>query len=180
MAASRLFNAKGVDTTSLDEIAEQVGTNKRMLYRYVGDKQAIVAACFDRAFRFVFFTIDQAKSLGLSAAQSLVATERANGLVLQSKALSPLSALIPFDALSEEARASVQGLSRRLSAISRERFAEAQRAGDMRVIDLDELLHVSPGPIIWLVKSFIESDERRQVMIADEIAEFTRVGIAAL
>jgi AcrR family transcriptional regulator len=44
-AASRLFNLKGVDTTSLDEIAAQVGVTKKVIYHNIGDKAALLVAC---------------------------------------------------------------------------------------------------------------------------------------
>jgi AcrR family transcriptional regulator len=50
-AASQLFNRRGVDTTSLDDIAAAVGATKRTLYHYVGDKQTILSACYARTHR---------------------------------------------------------------------------------------------------------------------------------
>ena len=79
--ASRLFNTKGIDTTSLNEIAATLDTNKRALYRVVGNKQAIVTACYERAFRIAFFISDQARALGLSAAEQLDAQQRTHALV---------------------------------------------------------------------------------------------------
>ena len=51
-AASWLFNLKGVDATSLEEIAVRVGVTKKVIYHNIGDKQTLVAQCIRRAFRF--------------------------------------------------------------------------------------------------------------------------------
>jgi hypothetical protein len=48
--ASRLFNRKGVDSTSLEEIAAGIRTTKRALYCHVGDKQALLAVCYRRSY----------------------------------------------------------------------------------------------------------------------------------
>jgi len=54
--ASRLFNRKGIDSTSLEEIAAQVGATKRTVHHHLGSKADLVIACFERAFR-IFFCI---------------------------------------------------------------------------------------------------------------------------
>ena len=59
-AASQLFNRRGVDTTSLEDIAAAVGATKRTLYHYVGDKQTILSACYARTHRIFSFIREQA------------------------------------------------------------------------------------------------------------------------
>jgi len=50
--AERLFVEKGFDGTRIDEIAENAGINKRMLYVYFGNKEQVYAevlrSCFER------------------------------------------------------------------------------------------------------------------------------------
>ena len=48
--ASRLFNRKGIDATSLDEIGAAVGATKSVVYHYLTDKPDLVAQCYRRAF----------------------------------------------------------------------------------------------------------------------------------
>jgi AcrR family transcriptional regulator len=59
--ASRLFNRKGIDSTSLEEIAAQVGATKRTVYHHLGNKQALVMACCERAYRIFSFIIERMK-----------------------------------------------------------------------------------------------------------------------
>jgi len=47
--ASRLFNENGVDTTTLDEIASQIGATTGALYHYIGGKETLVTQCYLRA-----------------------------------------------------------------------------------------------------------------------------------
>ena len=51
-AASWLFNLKGVDATSLDEVAMRLGVTKKVIYHNLGDKETLVAECYRRSFRF--------------------------------------------------------------------------------------------------------------------------------
>jgi AcrR family transcriptional regulator len=49
-AASFLFNCKGINAVSLDDIADYIGATKGAVYHYFKDKQTLIAACFARAF----------------------------------------------------------------------------------------------------------------------------------
>jgi AcrR family transcriptional regulator len=60
VAASRLFNRKGMDSTSLDEIAAAVGATKRTLYQHVGDKLALSMACVRRSARLFHYVFAEA------------------------------------------------------------------------------------------------------------------------
>jgi len=180
LTASRMFNAKGVDTTSLDEIAAELGATKRTLYHYVGDKQALVSACYDRAYRIVFFIYDRASETGPSAADTMVALSRAWPVAQQRRDLCPLRPLVGFEALNAEQRARVEALSRELSARWTDILSKAEREGTVRQLDHSLMLLVSPGMSIWLAKDLIEADAARQLEIGDEVAELTLIGLAPI
>jgi AcrR family transcriptional regulator len=48
-AASRLFTERGFAGVSMDEIAEEVGVTKPMLYAYFDSKEGLFVACIERA-----------------------------------------------------------------------------------------------------------------------------------
>src|SRR5262249_50268950 len=50
MTASRLFNSRGIDGTSLDQIGEALGATKGALYHYFDDKEQLVVHCYKRGF----------------------------------------------------------------------------------------------------------------------------------
>lgn len=180
LTASRLFNVKGIETTSLDEIAAAMGTNKRALYRYVGDKQAIVTACYERAFRIAFFVSDLIDSLGLSAAGQLDAQQRGNALVQQNRDISPLRQDSGLGALSPDARAAVIGLARRFTELGRRRFRKAQQEGEVRQLAVEDFLFIAASPSAWLAKPLAPASPARQAQIANEIADFVRLGLSPL
>ena len=65
-AASRLFNEKGVDTTTLEEIANQIGATTGALYHHVGDKETIVTECYLRAGQIAELILHRALEFYLS------------------------------------------------------------------------------------------------------------------
>ena len=180
LTTSRLFNAKGVDTTSLETIAAELGATKRTLYHYFGDKQALISACYDRAYRIYFFITDAPQAMGLSAEEEAVAMARGHAMAAQRKDLSPLRPLVGFDALNEDQQRRFEALSRELSSRSMQRMSKAQREGAMRPLDLAKMQLVAPGMQLWLAKDLIEADANRQLEIADEVAQLTLIGLAAV
>ena len=47
--ASRLFNERGLDGASLDQIAAALGATKGALYHYFSDKRELVLRCYERS-----------------------------------------------------------------------------------------------------------------------------------
>lgn len=50
VAATAEFAAKGLEGARMDEIAARAGVNKRMLYHYVGNKEALWLAVLERTY----------------------------------------------------------------------------------------------------------------------------------
>jgi AcrR family transcriptional regulator len=178
--ASRLFDAKGIDTTSLEEIAAALGTSTRTLYRNVGHKPAIVKACYERAFRIALYISDAVGRLGLSAADALDAQQRAHALAQQDPAIAPLRHGSGLDALAPDARTVVDEMADQLTVAARSRLQQAQTAKEIRALDAEEFLVLATGPSAWLAKPFIETTPQRRVEIADAVADFVRLGVKAL
>lgn len=57
-AAFRLFNDRGFDATSVDDIAEAVGVGRRTLFRYYPSKNDIAWGQFDQSLRHLADTLD--------------------------------------------------------------------------------------------------------------------------
>jgi AcrR family transcriptional regulator len=178
--ASRLFNRKGVDTTSLDEIAAELGATKRTLYHYVGDKQAIIAACYARAWRIYLYILEQSRLVEGSRMLVWTVSTRASAVAQQREDLEPLRPMVGYDALSPEGQAVVEANSRALSDGSGILFAEAQQEGSMRKIDPELLMLIIPGASSWLAKGLIAADPARQIEIGDQVSDVLRLGLRAI
>jgi AcrR family transcriptional regulator len=179
-AASLLFNRRGVDTTSLDDIATAVGATKRTLYHHVGDKQTILSACYARTYRIFTFIREQAKSHASSAHDGLLATLHATSLAYQRDDIQPLRASPGYEALSEEEKVLATKRGRELVQAYRVVYADAQAEGSMRQVNRDCLLLLMRGASAWLAKGLVRGDDDRKAQIAMETSDVLRLGLSPL
>jgi AcrR family transcriptional regulator len=179
-AASQLFNRRGVDTTSLDDIAAAVGATKRTLYHYVGDKQTILSACYARTDRIFSFIREQATAQGGSAADTLIAVLRANAISHQRDDIEPLRSSTGYDSLSAEEKILATERGKVLVQAYRALCGEAHNEHSMRDVNRDCLLLFLRGAGSWLAKGLVRGDDPRKAQIAAEIADLLRLGLSPL
>src|SRR6201995_2940342 len=176
-AASQLFNRRGVDTTSLDDIASAVGATKRTLYHYIGDKQTILSACYARTDRIFSFIREQAAAQAGSALETLIAVLRANSISHQRDDIEPLRASTGYDSLSEAEKVLATERGRVLVQAYRALCREAHNERSMRDVNRDCLLLFMRGAGSWLAKGLVRGDDQRKAQIAAEIADLLRLGL---
>jgi len=179
-AASQLFNRRGVDTTSLDDIAAAVGATKRTLYHYVGDKQTILSACYARTDRIFSFIREQATAQGGSAAETLIAVLRANAISHQRDDIEPLRSSTGYDSLSAGEKILATERGKVLVQAYRALCREAHNEHSMRDVNRDCLLLFMRGAGSWLAKGLVRGDDQRKAQIAMEIADLLRLGLSPL
>jgi AcrR family transcriptional regulator len=176
-AASQLFNRRGVDTTSLEDIAAAVGATKRTLYHYVGDKQTILSACYARTDRIFSFIREQATAQGGTAIDTLIAVLRANAISHQRDDIEPLRSSTGYDALSDAEKVLASERGRVLVQAYRALCREAHNEQSMRDVNRDCLLLFMRGAGSWLAKGLVRGDDQRKAQIAAEIADLLRLGL---
>jgi AcrR family transcriptional regulator len=178
--ASKLFNRKGIDATSLDEIAAQVGTTKRTLHHHIGSKQDLVAACYDRAFRIFFFIKDRMLEQRGSRLEALAAAMHALALAYPSDELTPLSPLVGHGALSPEGQAAFDRNSGLLGDAYHGLIRQGMEEGSIAPLDdVEARALMLPGLVSWLVKDDVPRDAAQQRHIAREVANVVAVGLRA-
>ncbi|HVF18259.1 MAG TPA: TetR family transcriptional regulator, partial [Steroidobacteraceae bacterium] len=175
--ASRLFNRKGIDSTSLEEIAAQVGATKRTLHRHLGSKQELVGACYERAFK-IFLAIKDAmlqhpgpRLAAISSAMYALA------VAYPREDLSPLSPLVGFGALSPEAQAKFRQDSAELANGYQVTLKQGIEEGSIAKLDTEARALMLPGLLSWLVKEDVPTDDQRRKHIAREIAQLAAIGL---
>ena len=176
-AASLLFNRRGVDTTSLDDIAAAVGATKRTLYHHVGDKQTILSACYARTHRIFTYIREQAKEQANSANDGLLATLHANSLAYQRDDIQPLRSSTGYEALSPEEKVLATKRGRELVQAYRAVYTEAHAEGSMRQVNRDCLLLLMRASSAWLAKGLVRGDDARKAQIAIETSDVLRLGL---
>lgn len=176
--ASRLFNRKGIDSTSLEEIAAQVGATKRTVYHHLGNKQALVMACYERAYRIFFYIIDGMKAHPGTRVEALAAAIHSVALAYPDDALTPLSPLVGFATLAPKARAKLNDYGLRLSADYRDVLREGIKEGSLRQVDVIPRTIMLAGLTSWLVHEDVPTEPTRRQQIAQEIANLVMAGLA--
>ena len=156
--ASRLFNRKGIDATSLDEIAAQVGATKRTLHHHIGSKQDLVAACYERAFRIFFLIKDRMLEHSGSRLDALAAAMHALALAYPNDEQTPLSPLVGPVRCRRKGRrhfAQLRAAGRRVPRSIRQGIEEGSIAP---IDDVEARALMLPGLVSWLVKEDVPRD----------------------
>ena len=113
-AASWLFNLKGIGATSLDEIAASVGVSKKVISHNVGDKTALIRACYVRSISFYDDLAMRAISYRGSRIEALCATWHASGEASLREDIAPIPLAMGFESLPDSSSKCVHGEAARL------------------------------------------------------------------
>jgi AcrR family transcriptional regulator len=151
-AASRLFNRKGVEATSIDEIAAEVGATKGVVYHYLADKPDLIARCFRRAFNLSDRILQAVELSGGSAMQRTLA-----GVALLVEAnlddeFCPLAPLAGVEALPADAKDEIMDRVRALEQGYPEVAREGLADGSVRDVDMTAVAEAMAGAFGWLHK----------------------------
>ncbi|HKD20503.1 MAG TPA: TetR/AcrR family transcriptional regulator [Rhizomicrobium sp.] len=178
MTASRLFNRRGIDGTSLDDIMAELGATKGALYHYLDNKTDLVARCYRRAYGLYERFADASEQLGRSGLERGLI-----GLYLNVEAhareLSPLIQMAGSGALPANVKRDTRRRSRGLQRRYTEFGLQGQRDGSFRPIDFDAVSQLGAGAFEWLPKWFRADDPRRDGALAQEIVTLFVRGLRA-
>ncbi|WP_068876811.1 MULTISPECIES: TetR/AcrR family transcriptional regulator [unclassified Phenylobacterium] len=168
-AASRLFNRKGVEATSIDEIAAEVGATKGAVYHYLADKPDLIAQCFRRAFSFSDRILRAVELSGGTAMQRNLAGVALLVEMNLDDEFCPLAPLAGVEALPAEARdeivARVRALEQGYPEVAREGLAD----GSVRDVDLTAVAEAMAGAFGWLHKWWRPELAPRETVIAEHV-----------
>lgn len=166
--ASTLFNRRGIDGTSLDQITQALGATKGAFFHYIDDKTALVAQCHRRSMDLYEKIVDAAGRAGRNGLERGMLGLHLN-VQAQAGELAPLSALTGLEALPERARAPLQrrglALQKRYSEFNEQGFAD----GSLRRFDVRTISSTGAGVFGWIPKWRRDDDPRPPHAIADEI-----------
>ena len=177
-AASWLFNRKGVDATSVDEIAAEVGATKGVVYHYLADKPDLVARCYRRAFSLSDRILSAVEMAGGTAVERVLS---GTALLVEANVrdeFCPLAPLAGVEALPPEARGEivdrVRGLEHGYPDVARDGLAD----GTVRDVELTGVALAMAGAFGWLHKWFAPELVSPQVVVAEQV-RLLAAGLAA-
>ena len=175
--ASRLFNRKGIDATSLEEIAAQVGATKRTVHHHIGSKAELVMACYERTYRIFFHIMERALEYPGSRLDALAAAMHAMALCYPSEDFSPLSPLVGYATLPREGQMRLTEHGHKLTNEYRGLIRQGIKEGSIRDVDVEARALLLPGLTSWLVRDEVSPDPAEQRHIAREIVNLVAVGL---
>lgn len=176
--ASWIFNLKGVDATSLDEIAARVGVTKKVIYHNIGDKETLIIECYRRSFKLYEDMIETTRQHGGAAFPSLLAYMHGAVEANLDEAIAPLVQLSGFGSLPLPVQEELNSSSVRMMSSLLDLTRRANAEGALRKnLDGRATLAIIPGIFEWIPR-WIDSltpEERSQA--PREIADLVRIGL---
>ncbi|WP_293541993.1 TetR/AcrR family transcriptional regulator [Phenylobacterium sp.] len=174
-AGSRLFNARGVDGVSLDDIAAEVGATKGLIYHYFDTKRAFVAFCYQRSFRLFerIMTVSDAEPTALEAAR----TSSTLNVLAQLGELQPLSLGTNYEIFSPDQQREFSEATQALFRRSVARIRRGISDGSIRNMDAEPIALASAGVFNSLGHRLPPSERPESVSTAIEISDFLLYGI---
>jgi AcrR family transcriptional regulator len=175
-AASNLFNRKGIDGASLDDVGAEVGATKGAIYHYFQDKTALVVTCYERAFDLYEAIMAQAREHGRSGFERAIAILHMNVQAMAGP-LSPMILHPGFLNLPEAVRAQFIARARRLRMGSERLLRQGEADGSCRPLDAVYTALVSAGIFFWLPKWQRQFQRPEPKALADTLTEIFALGI---
>ncbi|GAB2674195.1 TetR/AcrR family transcriptional regulator [Saccharopolyspora gloriosae] len=164
--AVRLFNERGYDGTSMEDLSRKLGISKSAIYHHVPSKEELLRLAVDRALDGLFATATAARARDESAVQRLEHLVRGSVLVLVDR--------LPFVTLLLRVRGNTKveraALARRreFDQLITDLVAEAVRDGDLR----PEFDAATVGRLLFgMVNSLVEWYRPRGGIGAEELAD---------
>jgi len=174
--ASRLFNQRGVDGVSLDDIADALGATKGALYHYFADKRELILSCYERSYRLYERFSDIAAETGRTGLERGMIGLHLN-VQAQIGGPWPFAPLIGAESIAPRARKDLvrrmERLWQRFSQFGRDGIAD----GSNRGCDIEALALAGAGAFGWIPKWLPESETARKWEIADEIVRLFLHGL---
>lgn len=180
ITASRLFNQRGVSSTTLDDIAAELGATKRTLYHHVGDKQTLLSACHERSrniIKHIYREYDRRAEGGEDQAEAHLNYLRSAALAQLRPDIAPLRASVGIPELDDQGRQAHEDYVHwllKIGSIHRRRLKEcdALRIHDGKTLNL---IHI--GGVNWLAKGLVSIEPSRMADVACEVVDVLRLGL---
>ncbi|MET0239212.1 MAG: TetR/AcrR family transcriptional regulator [Sphingobium sp.] len=174
--AVRMFNERGYQATSLDDVAARLGVSKPVVYHYLGTKEQVLMRCMARGLQ------------ELQAAFDVARDEPGTGLDRLRRYLVGYAQVNMTDfgrcvirtgdeVLSPESRAAFRSDKRKIDAQLRALVTEGVEDGSVVVADVRFATFAIAGALNWPARWHREDGEQSTGEIADKLAAFLVDGL---
>lgn len=176
--ASGLFNQRGVEGVSLEDVASELGATRGVVYHYFQDKEDLLRACQARAIELYEAFFDAAEAAGRNGAERAAFVTHLNAQA-QAGSLAPLAPWIGLEALSPAQR---QRQRRRIRSLFDRTIALAEQGitdGSRRPHDIRSIARLRAGSYLWIPRWLSRQEGYTPRRIADEITDLFQRGLRA-
>jgi AcrR family transcriptional regulator len=174
--ASRLFNRRGIDGTSLDDITAALGATKGAFYHHLPQKKALVMRCVQRATDLFERFAEAAGKTGRTGYEQTMIGLHLN-VQAQASEQAPLSPLTGLEMLPasvlRDIRARSERITRRFEKFNRDGIADRS----LRKFDVHTLSLAGAGAFGWIPKWRDPERGPTPRALADEIVALFSHGI---
>lgn len=178
--ASWLFNQKGVEATSLEEIASHVGVTKKVIYHNVGGKDQLVAECYRRALSFFKFVYSLTNSFDGSRLDAVCTNLTTLAAASTRKDVAMLVPITGHDVWSDDIQQEIFDSINSLTATNINSYLEGIKESSIRKVDAQAVVLLRPGLYEWMARWGHSLSEKELEQAPDEITNIFRLGLTPL
>lgn len=170
--AVTVFNERGYDGTSMEDLSQRLGISKSAIYHHVTSKDALLGLAMDRALDGLFDALDRTRRLDAPAIDKLEHLVRASVEVLQDR-LPYVTLLLRARGNTDVERAALQR-RRQFDRYVAELVRQAEADGDIRP-DVDPA--TTARLLFGMVNSLIEWYRPAHSDLADAVCAIAFHGL---
>jgi AcrR family transcriptional regulator len=174
--ASRLFNQRGIDGTSLDDLTAALGATKGAFYHHLPAKKTLVVRCVQRAYDLFERFAATAETTGRNGLERTLSGLHLN-CQAQASDLAPLSPLTGLEMLPPSVLANIRNRSAHISQRFEKLNYDGIADGSLRQFDVGTLAIAGAGAFGWIPKWRDPQSGPPPKAIADEIVALFSQGI---
>jgi len=175
-AALRAFRENGYHSTTLDDIAEQLGVRKTALYHYFPDKESILYECHRESLAEVARMLEESEACCRTASERLAYIIREHVRIMtETLEGSPLAFEVP--ALSAERRAEIIAARDTYERVLRELIQKGIKDGEFREVDPKIAVFAILGAINWIARWYHPEGSIQVSELGSQFADYMIVGL---
>ena len=176
IAASLLFNQRGIGATRMEDVSAAVGLSKRAIYHHIGQKQDLIDACVERAYAHFLGVMAAGEQSDASRLDVVYAAVRDIVWAASEPSVCVLAPHVGFGLLSLGERQAAVGYAQQLTDGYRRLLAQGVAEASLRPMPIDAIIASLPGAFSWAANGPKQTPAAR-VHIADEVATLVTHGL---
>lgn len=149
IAGAQLFNERGYDGTSLEDIAKLLNVSKRSIYNYFQSKDEILFECYRMGLEFVETSIKNCLDRSIPVLDR-IATLVADYAEISNTDMGACLVQTNEQVLSDDRRAEIRQLKAKLDRLVRQLIQEGIEDGSIRECDPQLATAAIFGAINWI------------------------------